>query len=119
MTQERITAYEKIRKALIEEPLLLIPGWNRPLTFYIYSGGDGLGEALHKFQIIDEKPTEGTVCYISPGRISRQSSAIDFTSHRSQYKILLQSRWCHFIVTGFSGSRHVSIKTTSIVTCVT
>ncbi|MBW0572468.1 hypothetical protein O181_112183 [Austropuccinia psidii MF-1] len=28
----------------------------------------------------------------SPGRISRQSSAIDFTSHRGQYKILLQSR---------------------------
>ncbi|MBW0467715.1 hypothetical protein O181_007430 [Austropuccinia psidii MF-1] len=27
----------------------------------------------------------------TPGRISRQSSAIDFTSHRGQYKILLQS----------------------------
>ncbi|MBW0576540.1 hypothetical protein O181_116255 [Austropuccinia psidii MF-1] len=29
---------------------------------------------------------------LSPGRILRQSSAIDFTSHRGQYKILLQSR---------------------------
>ncbi|MBW0559440.1 hypothetical protein O181_099155, partial [Austropuccinia psidii MF-1] len=27
----------------------------------------------------------------APGRILRQSSAIDFTSHRFQYKILLQS----------------------------
>ncbi|MBW0471828.1 hypothetical protein O181_011543 [Austropuccinia psidii MF-1] len=28
MTQERIEAYEKISKALTEEPLLLIPDWN-------------------------------------------------------------------------------------------
>ncbi|MBW0576459.1 hypothetical protein O181_116174 [Austropuccinia psidii MF-1] len=28
---------------------------------------------------------------LSPGRILRQSSAIDFTLHRGQYKILLQS----------------------------
>ncbi|MBW0567174.1 hypothetical protein O181_106889, partial [Austropuccinia psidii MF-1] len=27
----------------------------------------------------------------TPGQISRQSSAIDFTLHRGQYKILLQS----------------------------
>ncbi|MBW0485811.1 hypothetical protein O181_025526 [Austropuccinia psidii MF-1] len=30
MTQERIEAYEKIRKALSEAPLLLIPDWNIP-----------------------------------------------------------------------------------------
>ncbi|MBW0537232.1 hypothetical protein O181_076947, partial [Austropuccinia psidii MF-1] len=53
MTQERIKAYEKIRKALTEEPLLLIPDWNIPLKLYIDACGDGLGEALHQVQIID------------------------------------------------------------------
>ena len=35
MTQERIEAYEKIRKALTEALLLLIPDWNIPFKFYI------------------------------------------------------------------------------------
>ncbi|MBW0587182.1 hypothetical protein O181_126897 [Austropuccinia psidii MF-1] len=65
MTQERIKAYEKIRKALTEAPLLLMPYCNIPFQFYIDACGDGLGEALHQVQIIDDKPTEGPVCYIS------------------------------------------------------
>ncbi|MBW0523347.1 hypothetical protein O181_063062 [Austropuccinia psidii MF-1] len=65
MTQERIKAYEKIRKALTEAPLLLIPYWNIPFKLYIDACGDGLGAALHQVQIIDDKPTEGPVCYIS------------------------------------------------------
>ncbi|MBW0477598.1 hypothetical protein O181_017313 [Austropuccinia psidii MF-1] len=65
MTQERIKAYEKIRKALKKEPLLLIPDWNIPFKLYIDACGDGLGEALHQVPIFDEKPTEGPVCYIS------------------------------------------------------
>ncbi|MBW0538133.1 hypothetical protein O181_077848 [Austropuccinia psidii MF-1] len=65
MTQERIKAYEKIRKALTEEPLLLMPEWNIPFKLYIDECGDGLREALHEVQIIDDKPTEEPVCYIS------------------------------------------------------
>ncbi|MBW0568496.1 hypothetical protein O181_108211, partial [Austropuccinia psidii MF-1] len=65
MTQERIKAYEKIMKALTEAPLLLMPDWNIPFKLYIDACGDGLGAALHQVQIIDEKPTEGPVCYIS------------------------------------------------------
>ncbi|MBW0556742.1 hypothetical protein O181_096457 [Austropuccinia psidii MF-1] len=65
MTQERIKAYEKIKKALTEAPLLLIPDRNIPLKLYINACEDGLGVALHQVQIIDEKPTEGPVCYIS------------------------------------------------------
>ncbi|MBW0517144.1 hypothetical protein O181_056859 [Austropuccinia psidii MF-1] len=64
MTQERIKAYEKIRKALTEETLLLIPDWNIPSKFHIDECGDELGAALHKVQIIDDKPTEVTFCYI-------------------------------------------------------
>ncbi|MBW0578421.1 hypothetical protein O181_118136 [Austropuccinia psidii MF-1] len=65
MTQERITAYEKIRKALTEAHLLLMTNWNIPFKLYIDACGDGLGEALNQVQIIDDKPTEGPVCYIS------------------------------------------------------
>ncbi|MBW0564709.1 hypothetical protein O181_104424 [Austropuccinia psidii MF-1] len=64
MTPERIEAYEKIRKALTEAPLLLMPYWNINFKLYISASGDGLGEALHQVQIIDDKPTEGPVCYI-------------------------------------------------------
>ncbi|MBW0529887.1 hypothetical protein O181_069602 [Austropuccinia psidii MF-1] len=65
MTQERIESYEKITKALTEAPLLLMPDWNIPFKLYIDACGDGLGAALHQVQIIDEKPTEGPVFYIS------------------------------------------------------
>ncbi|MBW0579552.1 hypothetical protein O181_119267, partial [Austropuccinia psidii MF-1] len=65
MTQERIKAYEKIKKALTEAPLLLMPDWKIPFKFYIDACGDGLGAALHQVQTIDDKPTEGPVCYIS------------------------------------------------------
>ncbi|MBW0464106.1 hypothetical protein O181_003821 [Austropuccinia psidii MF-1] len=63
--QERIKAYEKIRKALTEEPLLLIPDWNILFKLYIDACVDGLGEALHQVQIKNDKPTEGPICYTS------------------------------------------------------
>ncbi|MBW0536380.1 hypothetical protein O181_076095 [Austropuccinia psidii MF-1] len=65
MTQERIKSYEKRRKALTESSLLLMAKWNSPFKLYINSCGDRLGAALHESQIINEKPTEGRVCYIS------------------------------------------------------
>ncbi|MBW0498811.1 hypothetical protein O181_038526 [Austropuccinia psidii MF-1] len=42
-----------------------MPDWNIPFKLYIHPCGDGLGAALHQVQIIDDKPTEGPVCYIS------------------------------------------------------
>ncbi|MBW0589049.1 hypothetical protein O181_128764 [Austropuccinia psidii MF-1] len=65
MTQEIIKPYEKMREALTEAPVLLMPDWNILFKLYIDVWGDGLGEALHQVQIIDDKPTEGPVCYIS------------------------------------------------------
>ncbi|MBW0557818.1 hypothetical protein O181_097533 [Austropuccinia psidii MF-1] len=65
MTQERIKAYKKIRTALTEAPLLLMPDWNIPFKLYVDACGDGLGEALHQVQIINEKPPGGPLCYIS------------------------------------------------------
>ncbi|MBW0522265.1 hypothetical protein O181_061980 [Austropuccinia psidii MF-1] len=65
MTQERIKAYEEISKSLKEAPLLLTRDWNLPFKLYIDACGDGLGEALAQVQIIDDKTTEGPICYIS------------------------------------------------------
>ncbi|MBW0519734.1 hypothetical protein O181_059449 [Austropuccinia psidii MF-1] len=59
MKQRRIKAYEKIRRALPEAPLLLMPNWNIPFKLYIDGFGYGLGASLHQVQIIDDKPTEG------------------------------------------------------------
>ncbi|MBW0486233.1 hypothetical protein O181_025948 [Austropuccinia psidii MF-1] len=65
VTQERIKAYEKIKKALTEAPLLLMPDWNIPFKLYIDACGDGLRETLSHVQIIVDIPTEGPVHYIS------------------------------------------------------
>ncbi|MBW0510426.1 hypothetical protein O181_050141 [Austropuccinia psidii MF-1] len=42
-----------------------MPDWNILSKLYIDACGDGLGEALHNVQIIDDKPTEGPVWYNS------------------------------------------------------
>ncbi|MBW0552942.1 hypothetical protein O181_092657 [Austropuccinia psidii MF-1] len=65
MKQERIEAYEKRKKALTEAMLLIIHDWNIPFELYNDACGDGLGAALHQLPIIDDKPTEGPICYIS------------------------------------------------------
>ncbi|MBW0537905.1 hypothetical protein O181_077620 [Austropuccinia psidii MF-1] len=65
MTQERIQAYEKIRYALINAPLLLMPDWKLPFKLYIDACGEGLGAALHQIQIVIDKPYEGPICFIS------------------------------------------------------
>ncbi|MBW0533160.1 hypothetical protein O181_072875 [Austropuccinia psidii MF-1] len=42
-----------------------MPGWKLPLKLYIYACGEGLGEALHQFQIVNDQLYEGPVCFIS------------------------------------------------------
>ncbi|MBW0548828.1 hypothetical protein O181_088543 [Austropuccinia psidii MF-1] len=65
MTQEGIQAYEKIKYALTNAPLLLIPDWKLPFKMYIDACGEGLGAALHQVQIVNEKPYGGPICFIS------------------------------------------------------
>ncbi|MBW0554632.1 hypothetical protein O181_094347 [Austropuccinia psidii MF-1] len=65
LKQERTKAYEKIREALTEALLILIPDWDIPFQFYIYEFGDGLGEDLNTAQIVSENPTKTLVCYVS------------------------------------------------------
>ncbi|MBW0562287.1 hypothetical protein O181_102002 [Austropuccinia psidii MF-1] len=42
-----------------------MPDWKLPYKLYIDSCGEGLGVALHQIQIINDKPAEGPICFIS------------------------------------------------------
>ncbi|MBW0557307.1 hypothetical protein O181_097022 [Austropuccinia psidii MF-1] len=65
MTFDRVKDFESLRQALTTAPLLLIPYSKLPFKLYINASGDGLGAALHKFQIINDTPVEGPICFIS------------------------------------------------------
>ncbi|MBW0526933.1 hypothetical protein O181_066648 [Austropuccinia psidii MF-1] len=65
MTVDRVKAFEYLRQALTSAPLLLIPDFKLPFKLYINASGDGLGAALHQVQIINDKPVEGPICFIS------------------------------------------------------
>ncbi|MBW0587558.1 hypothetical protein O181_127273 [Austropuccinia psidii MF-1] len=65
MTQKRIQEYENIRYAFTNAQLLLMPDWKLPFKLYIDACGEGLGAALHEVQIINNKPYEGPICFIS------------------------------------------------------
>ncbi|MBW0462850.1 hypothetical protein O181_002565 [Austropuccinia psidii MF-1] len=61
ITVDRVKAFVSLRQSLTTAPLLLIPAFK----LYIDSSGDGLGAALHQVQMINEKPVEGPICFIS------------------------------------------------------
>ncbi|MBW0536581.1 hypothetical protein O181_076296 [Austropuccinia psidii MF-1] len=63
MTEERVKAYEGLKNSLTNSPFLLTPGWKLPFKLYIDACGEGLGDALHQTQIINDKPVEGPNCF--------------------------------------------------------
>ncbi|MBW0564371.1 hypothetical protein O181_104086 [Austropuccinia psidii MF-1] len=65
MTFDRVKASEYPRKALTTAPLLLIPDFKLPFQLYIDASGDELQAALHLIQIINGKPVDRTICFIS------------------------------------------------------
>ncbi|MBW0570021.1 hypothetical protein O181_109736 [Austropuccinia psidii MF-1] len=65
MTVDRGKAFEFLREALTTAPLLLMPVFKLPFGLYIDASGDGLGAALHQVQILNDKPVEGHICFIS------------------------------------------------------
>ncbi|MBW0561201.1 hypothetical protein O181_100916 [Austropuccinia psidii MF-1] len=65
MTEERVKAYEELKNSLTNSPFLLIPDWKLPFKLYIDACGEELGAALHQTQIINDKPVEGPICFIS------------------------------------------------------
>ncbi|MBW0548819.1 hypothetical protein O181_088534 [Austropuccinia psidii MF-1] len=65
MTADRVKDFESVRQALPTAPLLVMPDFKLPFKLYICASGDGLGAALHQVQIINEKPVEGSIPFIS------------------------------------------------------
>ncbi|MBW0513184.1 hypothetical protein O181_052899 [Austropuccinia psidii MF-1] len=65
MTKERVKAFEELKNSLTNSPFLLIPEWKLPFKLYINACGEGLGAALHQTQIINDKPVEGPICFLS------------------------------------------------------
>ncbi|MBW0553035.1 hypothetical protein O181_092750 [Austropuccinia psidii MF-1] len=65
MTEERVKAYEELKNSLTNAPFLLIQDWKLPFKLYIDGCGEGLGSVLHQTQIINDKPVEGPICFIS------------------------------------------------------
>ncbi|MBW0550308.1 hypothetical protein O181_090023 [Austropuccinia psidii MF-1] len=65
MTVDRVKAFESLRQALTTAPLLLMPEFKLAFKLYIDASGDGLAAALHQVHIINDKPVEGPICFIS------------------------------------------------------
>ncbi|MBW0512484.1 hypothetical protein O181_052199 [Austropuccinia psidii MF-1] len=65
MTVDIVKASESLRPALTTAPLLLMPDFKPPFKLYIDASGDGLGTALNQVQIINDKPVEGPIYFIS------------------------------------------------------
>ncbi|MBW0575636.1 hypothetical protein O181_115351 [Austropuccinia psidii MF-1] len=65
MTIERVKSFEFLSESLTTAPVLLSPDFKLPFTLYIDASGDGLGAALHQVQIINDKPVEGPICFVS------------------------------------------------------
>ncbi|MBW0541957.1 hypothetical protein O181_081672 [Austropuccinia psidii MF-1] len=83
MTEERVKAYEELKNSLTNSPFLLMPDWKLPFKLYIDACGEGLGAALHQIQIINDKPVEGPIFFIS-----RQIKPIEARYGASQMEFL-------------------------------
>ncbi|MBW0532375.1 hypothetical protein O181_072090 [Austropuccinia psidii MF-1] len=56
---------KEIKNFLKNAPFPLMPYWKLPFKLYVDAYGEGLGAALHQTQIINDKPVEGPMCFIS------------------------------------------------------
>ncbi|MBW0502787.1 hypothetical protein O181_042502 [Austropuccinia psidii MF-1] len=65
VTEEKFKAYEELNNSLTNAPFLLIQYWKLPYKLYLYDCGEELGVALHQTQIINDKPVDGPICFIS------------------------------------------------------
>ncbi|MBW0501378.1 hypothetical protein O181_041093 [Austropuccinia psidii MF-1] len=65
MVFEMIQAYDKIKYALTNGPLLLMSDWKLPFKLYIAAFGEGLGAALDQIPIVNDNAYEVPVCFIS------------------------------------------------------
>ncbi|MBW0561532.1 hypothetical protein O181_101247 [Austropuccinia psidii MF-1] len=65
MSVDSVKAFQSLINPSTTTPLLLMPDFKLPFKLYIDASGDFLGAALHQFHIINDKPVEGPICFIS------------------------------------------------------
>ncbi|MBW0501910.1 hypothetical protein O181_041625 [Austropuccinia psidii MF-1] len=65
MPVDRVKAFESLRKALTNAPILMMTDFKLHFKLYIDSSRDGLGAQFHQVHIINEKPVEAPICSIS------------------------------------------------------
>ncbi|MBW0531230.1 hypothetical protein O181_070945 [Austropuccinia psidii MF-1] len=65
VTEERVKAYEELKKSLTNSQFLLMPDWKLPFKLYIDACEEVLGAASHQTQIINDKPVERPICFTS------------------------------------------------------
>ncbi|MBW0576993.1 hypothetical protein O181_116708 [Austropuccinia psidii MF-1] len=65
MTVDRVNNFESLREALTTAPPLLMPDLKFPFKLHIDASGDGLDAALIQVQIMNDKPVEQPICFIS------------------------------------------------------
>ncbi|MBW0581876.1 hypothetical protein O181_121591 [Austropuccinia psidii MF-1] len=92
MKQERAQEYDKIKYALTNSLLLLMPKWKLPFDLYIDECGKGSVSALHQVQIVKDKPCEGPVCFISRKIKPTEASVFEFITDCNAVKSLLNMK---------------------------
>jgi len=65
MTYDRVQNYEEMKLLLTTAPVLAQPDYDKPFILYIDACLDGLGAALHQEFIIEDKPMEKPILFIS------------------------------------------------------
>jgi len=65
MTYDRVQNYEEMKLLLTSAPVLAQPDYDKPFILYIDACLDGLGAALHQEFIIEDKPMEKPILFIS------------------------------------------------------
>ncbi|MBW0465041.1 hypothetical protein O181_004756 [Austropuccinia psidii MF-1] len=65
MTKERVREYEELKKGLTNDPFCLMIDCKLPFQLWIDVGGERLGSALHQTHIINDKPVERPIHFIS------------------------------------------------------
>ncbi|MBW0543870.1 hypothetical protein O181_083585 [Austropuccinia psidii MF-1] len=92
MTEERVKAYEELKNCLTNAPFLLMPDWKLPFKLYIDACGEGIGAALPQTQIINDKPVEAPICFISRQIKPTEASVAD--GHLSEDRTLERVKAC-------------------------
>ncbi|MBW0561398.1 hypothetical protein O181_101113 [Austropuccinia psidii MF-1] len=84
-----------------------MPDWKLPFKLYIDAFGEGLGEALHQAEIVNDKPYGGPICFISrqikPTEARYEASQME---HMLRWQIAIQKYRGNMTIVHKAGNIH-------------